>query len=94
MNPPHAKRHFAVFFLRITRLVFCGCSTGKGVVSEQEDEVETSERRSTGGCSEGKRTGEREKGDIAAVRILRHSGSSSLHRLPGQREQSRQRPEF
>lgn len=93
-TPPTPNAILLFFFLRITRLVFCGCSTGKGVVSEQEDEVETSERRSTGGCSEGKRTGEREKGDIAAVRILRHSGSSSLHRLPGQREQSRQRPEF
>ena len=76
-------------------LSFCALwPAGEGVVPEQEDEVEKGEGRPAGGGGSGERTGEREKGNFAAVRVLRHRRAPPLHGLLSQRGQSRQRPEL
>lgn len=62
--------------------------TGEGVVPEQEDEVEASERRSAGSSCSRERTGEREEGNAAAVRVLRHRSPPPLDGLLSQRGQS------
>ncbi len=57
---------------------------GKGVVPEQEDEVEKSERWPAGGSSSRERTGECEKGDVAAIRVLWHRSAPPLDGLLSQ----------
>lgn len=67
---------------------------GEGLVPEQEDEVEKSERWPAGGGSTGERTGECEKGDTAAIRVLWHCSTPPFDGLLSQWRQSRQRPEL
>lgn len=67
---------------------------GEGVVPEQTDEVETSERWPAGGSSSREGTGECEKGDVTAVRVLRHCSAAPLNGLLSQRGQSWQWPEL
>lgn len=86
--------NLTIFCLLRLPLLRLPLPAGEGVVPEQEDEVEKSEGRPAGGSSSGERTGECEKGDAAAVRVLWHRGAPPLDGLLSQRGQPRQRPEL
>ena len=62
----------------------CVTPVGKGLVPEQEDEVEAGERRPAGGAGPGERTGQCEKGHAAALGVLWHRGPPPLHGLLSQ----------
>lgn len=70
-------------------------SSGEGLVPEQENEVETCERRPAGGSSSAERTGEREKRDLITVRVFRDGGAATFAEFAEDRRgrQSGQRPQ-
>lgn len=86
----------------MTRCVWTGnwrehvtVSSGEGLVPEQENEVETCERRPAGGGSSAERTGEREKRDLITVRVFRDGGAATFSEFAEDHRgwQSGQRPQ-
>lgn len=70
-------------------------SSGEGLVPEQENEVETCERRPAGGSSSTERTGEREKRDLITVGVFRDGGTAAFSEFAKDHRgrQSGQRPQ-
>lgn len=86
---------YCVLNWNLSWLVVSSMCVGESVVSKQEDEMETSERRTAGSCSTRERTGEREERNPVALWVCWHGGTASPCRLPSQwGRQSRQWPEL